>query len=139
VSVEDEEIHSGASPVGDERLSSSSSASRRCTPLTHPGGSLAGTYLAQGRQATTRHVLTLNGDLSATLRTEGLGSGGPADLRGSWILDGPSVQVSLSAGDEATTLVLTLRDGSLVVAGSGYRAALAGLVFERTAEPPPAN
>ena len=100
---------------------------------------LVGIYLAQGRQAPTRHVLTLNGDLSATLRTEGLDSGGPADLRGSWILDGPSVQVSLSAGDEATTLVLTPRDGSLVVAGSGYRAALAGLVFERMAEPQPAN
>jgi hypothetical protein len=100
--------------------------------------SLVGTYLAEG-QASTRYVLTLNGDLSATLRADSTVSGRAADLRGSWIIDSPSVQVSLSGADEATTLMLTLRDRSLVVTGSGSREALAGLVFERAAEPPPAN
>ena len=98
--------------------------------------SLVGTYVAQGRQAPTRHVLTLNGDLSATLRTDAPDSSTPANMRGSWILDGPTVQVSLSGGDEATTLWLTLRDGGFVVAGSGRLASLTGLAFARAAEPP---
>jgi hypothetical protein len=100
--------------------------------------SLVGTYLAEG-QASMRYVLTLNGDLSATLLTDSTDSGRPADLRGSWIIDAASVQVSLSGGNETTTLVLTLRDRSLVVTGSGSREALAGLVFERAAEPPSDN
>jgi hypothetical protein len=98
--------------------------------------SLVGTYLAYGRQDSARHVLALNGDLSATLRTDGPDSGAPAEERGSWILDGPTVQVSLTGGDEAFTLVLALKDDRLVVTGSGSRDVLTGLVFERVAEPP---
>ena len=106
-----------------------------------------GTYVAVAGpgDGSVRHVLSLGGDTTATLRT--LSPDGAHELgveSGAWLVDGPTVQVVLADPSDpasATFVMFETRDGALVETGrSGARSRFTGLTFTKAIpELPPSD